>query len=67
MLLNDMIFYTFYIVKIYYICSQGILLSSNKLLDKFLFIAGFAFVLQRRRAKPLPLVGRGFTPAASLA
>ena len=36
-----MIFYTFYIVKIYYICSQGILLSSNKLLDKLLFIVLF--------------------------
>ena len=41
MLLNNMIFYTFYIVKINYICSQGILLSSNKLLDKFLFIVLF--------------------------
>ena len=41
MLLNNMIFYTFNIVKFYYICSQGILLSSNKLLDKFLFIVLF--------------------------
>ena len=36
------------------------------------FVASFAFVLQRceqrrHRAKPIPLVGRGFTPAALLA
>ena len=30
------------------------------------FITSFAFVLQRHRAKPIPLVGRGFTPAALL-
>ena len=36
---------------------------SNSYLQ-FCFIASFAFVLQRHRAKPIPLVGRGFTPAA---
>ena len=44
-----------------YICNVG---QFVKFLFTVLFIASFAFVLQRHRAKPIPLVGRGFTPAA---